>query len=113
MRSSYRKDITLVELSELLRRDHGDTVIMDNLPAHMGREVRLAIEAAGANLRYLPPYSPDFNPIENAFSKLQAALRKAAVRTIKSLRDAIRHALPTLTPAECANYFTAAVYEPE
>ena len=59
-----------------LRR--GDTVIMNNLPAHKGADVRRAVEAAGATLRYLPPYSPDFNPIENAFSKLKALLRKAA-----------------------------------
>jgi transposase len=94
-----------------LRR--GDTVIMDNLPAHKGTEVRRAIEAAGAMLRYLPPYSPDFNPIETAFSKLKAALRKAAARTIAGLETAIRDALSTFTPAECANYFTAAGYEPE
>ncbi len=92
---------------------HGDTVIMDNLPAHKGVDVRRAIEAAGATLRYLPPYSPDFNPIENAFSKLKAALRKAAARTIGDLWDAIRDALPSFTPQECANYFTAAGYEPE
>jgi len=94
-----------------LRR--GDTVIMDNLPAHKGREVRLAIEAAGANLRYLPPYSPDLNPIENAFSKLKAFLRKAAARTIDELWDVIRRALDTFTPTDCANYFTAAGYEPD
>ena len=92
---------------------HGDTVIMDNLPAHKGCEVRQAIEGAGATLRYLPPYSPDFNPIENAFSKLKALLRKAAARTIDGLSDAIRDALPAFTPAECVNYFTAAGYEPE
>ena len=91
----------------------GDTVILDNLPAHKGADVRRAVEAAGATLRYLPPYSPDFNPIENAFSKLKAGLRKAAARTIDGLWDAIRDALPTITPAECANYFTAAGYEPE
>ena len=94
-----------------LRR--GDTVIMDNLPAHKGPEVRRAIEAAGATLSYLPPYSPDFNPIENAFSKLKAFLRKIAARTIDDLWDAIRDALPLFTPTECANYFTAAGYEPE
>ena len=71
------------------------------------------IEAAGARLRYLPPYSPDFNPIENAFSKLKALLRKAAARTIDGLWDTIRDALPQFTPAECANYFTAAGYEPD
>ncbi len=94
-----------------LRR--GDTVIMDNLPAHKGTDVRRAIEAAGATLRYLPPYSPDFNPIENAFSKLKAALRKAAARTIGDLWNAIREALRLFTPEECANYFTATGYEPK
>ena len=92
---------------------HGDTVIMDNLPAHKGNDVRRAIEAAGATLRYLPPYSPDLNPIENAFAKLKAILRKAAARTIDQLWDAIRDALPQFTPSECANYFSAAGYEPD
>jgi transposase len=91
----------------------GDTVIMDNLPAHKGAEVRRAIEAAGATLCYLPPYSPDFNPIENAFSKLKAFLRKTAARTIDELWDVIRDALPRFTPQDCANYFTAAGYEPD
>ena len=97
-------------LAPTLRR--GDTVVMDNLPAHKGIDVRRAIEAAGAILRYLPPYSPDLNPIENAFAKLKAFLRKAAARTIDGLWDAIRDALPLFTPAECANYFAAAGYEP-
>ncbi len=66
----------------------GEVVIMDNLPAHKGSEVRHAIEAAGAALRYLPPYSPDLNPIENVFSKLKAILRKAAARMIDGLWDA-------------------------
>ena len=92
---------------------HSDTAIMDNLPAHKGVEVRRAIEAAGATLCYLPPYSPDFNPIENAFSKLKAFLRKAAARTIDDLWDVIRDALPTFTPQDCANYFTDASYEPD
>uniref|UniRef100_UPI001A962F1A IS630 family transposase n=1 Tax=Sabulicella rubraurantiaca TaxID=2811429 RepID=UPI001A962F1A len=91
----------------------GDIVILDNLPAHKPRGVREAIEGAGAMLRFLPPYSPDFNPIENAFAKLKALLRKAAARTIEDLWDAIRDALPAFTPAECANYFTATGYEPE
>lgn len=91
----------------------GDTVIMDNLPAHKPYGVREAIERAGAVLRFLPPYSPDFNPIENAFAKLKALLRKAAARTVEDLWDAIRDALPAFTPAECANYFTATGYEPE
>ena len=76
---------------------------MDNLPAHKSLNVRREIEAAGATLRYLPPYSPDFNPIENAFSKLKALLRKTAARTIDDLWDAIRDALPMFTPETCAN----------
>ena len=91
----------------------GDTVIMDNLPAHKSTDVRRAVEAAGATLLYLPPYSPDFNPIENAFSKLKAYLRRVAARTIDDLWDAIRDALPRSTPEDCANYFTAAGYEPD
>ena len=91
----------------------GDLVIMDNLPAHKRRGARTMIEAVGARLRYLPPYSPDFNPIENAFAKLKALLRKTAARTLDDLWDAIRDALPHFTPDECANYFTAAGYEPE
>ena len=91
----------------------GDTVIMDNLPANKGVDVRRAIEAAGATLRYLPPYSPDFNPIENAFAKLKALLRKAAARTMDELWDTIRDTLPQFTASECANYFTAAGYEPD
>jgi transposase len=74
----------------------GDIVVMDNLPAHKRVEIRIAIEAAGARLRYLPPYSPDFNPIEMAFAKLKAALRKAAARSIEALLAAIAEALPTL-----------------
>ena len=91
----------------------GDVVIMDNLPAHRIACVRATIEAKGARLRYLPPYSPDFNPIENAFSKLKATLRRVAARSIDDLWDAIRDALPSFTPHECANYFTAAGYQPE
>jgi transposase len=91
----------------------GDIVVMDNLPAHKPRAVREAIEREGASLRYLPPYSPDFNPIENAFAKLKALLRKAAARTIDDLCNAIRDALPAFSPDECANYFIATGYEPE
>lgn len=91
----------------------GDIVILDNLPAHKASGVREAIEAAGARMLFLPPYSPDFNPIENAFAKLKSILRKAAARTVPELWDAIRDALPRFTPEECANYFTAAGYEPE
>ena len=90
-----------------------DIVVMDNLPAHKAADIRTLIEAVGARLLYLPPYSPDFNPIENAFSKLKAILRKAATRSIADLWDAIGTAIDQFTQAECANYFTAAGYEPE
>ena len=75
--------------------------------------VRAAIEAAGASLVFLPPYSPDFNPIENAFAKLKALLHKAAERTIEGLWTAIGRFLDAFTPQECANYFAAAGYAPE
>jgi len=92
---------------------HGDIVVMDNLAAHKNAVIRALIEAAGAELRYLPPYSPDLNPIENAFAKFKALLRKAATRTQETLWDAIADALPKFTPTECANYFTAAGYAPK
>jgi transposase len=91
----------------------GDIVVMDNLGSHKGPAVRDAIEAAGATLLYLPPYSPDFNPIENAFAKLKALLRKAAERTVDDLWDAIADLVDLFTPQECANYFKAAGYDPE
>lgn len=91
----------------------GDVVILDNLPAHKGSAVREAVEAAGATLLFLPPYSPDFNPIENAFTKLKALLRKAAERSIYALWTTIGRLLEAFTPTECANYFRAAGYEPE
>jgi transposase len=88
----------------------GDVVIMDNLPAHKGNEVREAIEAAGAKLLYLPPYSPDLNPIENSFSKIKACLRKTAARTIAKLWEAIGCIIPTIKPKEAQNYFINARY---
>ncbi len=91
----------------------GDIVIMDNLPAHKPAAVRRAIEAAGAELRFLPPYSPDLNPIEMAFSKLKAFLKKTAARTINDLWDAIAIGIDTFTPTECQNYFAAAGYDRE
>lgn len=89
----------------------GDVVVLDNLGSHKGAGVRSAIEKAGASLLYLPPYSPDFNPIENAFAKLKALLRKAAERTVESLWTKIGDLLPAFSPAECANYFAAAGYD--
>ena len=91
----------------------GDVVIMDNLPAHKPVAIREAIERAGARLEFLPPYSPDFNPIENAFAKLKALMRKAAKRTIEELWDTVGSLIDAFTPTECANYFKAAGYEPE
>jgi len=91
----------------------GDIVVMDNLPAHKPLAVRKAIEAASAELRFLPPYSPDFNPIEMAFSKLKAFLKKTAARTVDELWEAIAQGIDTFTPTECENYFAAAGYDRE
>ncbi len=91
----------------------GDVFVMDNLPAHKRGAVRAATERAGATLLYPPPYSPDLNPIENAFAKLKTPVRKAAARTVDELWDAIRDTLPRFSAAECTHYFTAAGYEPE
>ena len=91
----------------------GDVAIMDNLGSHKSAAVRDAIATAGAELRFLPPYSPDFNPIENAFAKLKALLRKAAARPRDLLWTAVAHAIEVFEPTECANYFSAAGYEPE
>lgn len=88
----------------------GDIVVMDNLPAHKGAAVRAAIEGRGATLILLPPYSPDFNPIENAFAKFKSLLRKAAARSVETLDAAIADAFRAFTPQQCANYFVAAGY---
>jgi transposase len=107
---AFRAYVTHVLAPELTP---GDIVVMDNLPAHKVSGVRDAIEAAGASLRYLPPYSPDFNPIELAFSKLKAILRKAAARTIPNLWQVIAKAIDDFTSTECRNYFAATGYVPE
>ena len=88
----------------------GDIVVMDNLPAHKNDEVRRIIEAAGAELCYLPPYSPDLNPIEMAFAKLKAHLRKAAERSIPALWDRIGSILNLFSHEECLNFFNHAGY---
>ena len=88
----------------------GDTVIMDNLPAHKVAGVRAAIESVGAQLAYLPPYSPDFNPIELAFSKLKQLLRSAAERTIDNLEQRIGKLLNRFQPTECSRYFSHCGY---
>jgi transposase len=90
----------------------GDIVIMDNLSSHKGPRVSALIEAVGAKLLYLPPYSPDLNPIEKLFAKLKALLRKAAERTVEGLWQAIGECLDHFSPRECANYFSASGYKP-
>jgi transposase len=92
--------------------NRGDIVVMDHLKAHKVAGIRQAIEAAGAELRYLPEYSPDLNPIEMPFSKLKGLLRKAAARTVRALRRRIGLFVPRLSAKECANYFTHDGYAP-
>jgi transposase len=82
----------------------GDVVVLDNLAVHKQPEVRAAIEAAGATIRFLPPYSPDFNPIEMAFAKLKAFLRAARPRTFDHVTALTAAALTLFTPTECQNY---------
>ena len=88
----------------------GDIVVMDNLGSHKVAGIREAIEARGASLQYLPPYSPDLNPIENSFAKLKSLIRKEAARTREALWTAIGNFLSRFQPSECANYFAAAGY---
>ena len=88
----------------------GQIVVMDNLPSHKVAGIRQAIEARGASVLLLPPYSPDLNPIENFFAKLKSLLRKAAARTVEALWAAVAEALTHLNAAECRNYFAHAGY---
>ena len=88
----------------------GDHVILDNLSSHKVAGVREAIAACGATLHYLPPYSPDLNPIEKLFAKLKALLRKAAARSRETLWRELGKLLDTLTAEECANYFASSGY---
>lgn len=101
---AYVKQVLLPDLTA------GDIVVMDNLSSHKGPKVRQLIEDAGASVLYLPPYSPDFNPIEKAFAKLKALLRKAEARTREALWTTIAALIETLTPTECQNYFDASGY---
>ena len=91
----------------------GDIVILDNLSSHKGPRVCEMVEGVGADLLFLPPYSPDFNPIENAFARMKALLRKAAERTVEGLWSAIGRIIDMFTPRECTNYFIAAGYDPD
>ena len=88
----------------------GDIVIMDNVSTHKVNGVAEAVEAVGATLRYLPQYSPDLNPIEQAFSKLKALLRKAAERTVPTLRRRVGKLLASFTAADCANFLLHSGY---
>jgi transposase len=98
----FRAYVEQVLVPELRR---GDVVVMDDLGSHTVAGVRRAIESAGCRLLFLPPYSPDLNPIENAFSKLKALLRRAAERTVDGLWSAIGRLLDRFTRRECRNYF--------
>jgi transposase len=88
----------------------GDIVVMDNLGAHKALRVRELIESRGAELVFLPPYSPDLNPIEQAFAKLKALLRQAAERTSDGLWTTIGKLLDRFSPTECQNYFVNSGY---
>ena len=92
---------------------NGDIVVMDNLSSHKRAAVREKIEAAGATLRFLPPYSPDFNPINKAFSPLKAMLPQIGERTVSGLWDLIGKLVNNFQPDECANYFSSCGYDPE
>jgi transposase len=98
----FRAYVEQVLVPELRR---GDVVVMDNLGSHAAAGVRRAVEGAGCRLLYLPPYSPDLNPIENAFSKLKRLLRSAAERTVDGLWSAIGRLLDRFSRRECRNYF--------
>lgn len=96
------------ELAPTLKR--GDIVIMDNLSAHKSEKARLSIEARGARLEFLPPYSPDLNPIEKCWSKVKTALRSAKARTFEALLDALRDALRAITPQDALAWFAHCGY---
>ena len=105
-----RRFLAWVQQSLVLTLKPGDIVVMDNLRSHKVAGVKEAIEAVGASVRYLPPYSPDFNPIEQVFAKLKALLRKRAARTVEALWTAIGGAFDAYTPQECLNYIRNSGY---
>jgi transposase len=90
----------------------GDIVVLDNLKAHKSPRVTEILARKGCTVRYLPPYSPDFNPIEKAYSKLKSVLRKLAERTVAGLISFLEGCAVLFKPAECQNYFDACGYEP-
>ena len=101
--TAFRAYVSQVLVPELRK---GDVVVMDNLPAHKVTGIRKAIKAAGAGVLYLPPYSPDLNPIEQVFAKLKALLRKASARTKEALWTTLGALLTDFSPSECRNYLT-------
>jgi transposase len=101
-----------VETQLLATLRPGDIVVLDNLGSHKGKEVRRIVRKAGARLFFLPPYSPDLNPIEQLFAKVKHAMRNAMGRTIENVHNALAAVLDTIQPAECRNYVTAAGYGP-
>lgn len=102
--TAYVEQVLLPTLSP------GDIVIMDNLGSHKSQAVRRAIRKAGARLFFLPPYSPDLNPIEQVFAKLKTLIRKAGERTVEATWRRIGSLISHFTPAECANYLTNSGY---
>ena len=90
--------------------ERGDIVVMDNLGSHKGTEIRTAIRSAGARLAFLPPYSPDLNPIEQVFAKMKTLLRKAEERTVEAVWRHIGTLIEAFSAAECTNYFRNAGY---
>jgi transposase len=100
-------------VEKVLTLQPGDVVVLDNLPAHKVKGGREAVLAAGAGLLYLPPYSPDLNPIELLFAKLKTLLRKAAARSREALWTTIGHLLDAFSPDECRNYLVNCGYAPE
>jgi transposase len=100
-----------VESSLVPELEPGMIVVMDNLPVHKSKRVADAIAAAGCTLVFLPPYSPDYNPIENMWSKVKALLRAAAARTFQAVVDATGDALRAITPEDCDGYFRHCGYD--
>lgn len=89
----------------------GDIVVLDNLGSHKGKAVRKMVRDIGARLVFLPPYSPDLNPIEQLFAKLKHAMRKAAGRSVEAVHEALKTTLQAIEPTECRNYLANAGYE--
>ena len=104
---SFRAYVEQILVPTLKR---GDIVVMDNLGSHKGTEIRTAIRSAGARLAFLPPYSPDLNPIEQVFAKMKTLLRKAEERTVEAVWRRIGTLIEAFSAAECANYFRNAGY---